>query len=90
MATAQAGLLGAGADYQRPPLHGFVPRVAFDLWRNPDGSTAARSEVASSFRPPAGHRFVVSLALGAKGRGYLQGYPLASGVYVNVGGGIRF
>jgi hypothetical protein len=64
--------------------------VAFDLWRNPDGSTAARSEVASSFRPPAGHRFVVSLALGAKGRGYLQGYPLASGVYVNVGGGIRF
>jgi hypothetical protein len=45
--------------------------------------------VGSSFRP-AGPRFAVSLALGAKGRGYLQGYPLASGAYVNVGGGIGF
>lgn len=91
LATARTRLLGAGGDYQHPPLHGFVPRVAFDVWGNPDGSTGTRSELASSFRPPAaGHRFVVSLALGAKGRGYLQGYPLASGVYVNVGGGIRF
>ena len=88
--TAQTGLLRRRGRLSASSASRVRTRVAVDLWRNPDRSTGVRSEVASSFRPPAGRRFVASFALGAKGRGYLQGYPLASGVYVNVGGGIRF
>lgn len=89
-ASASTRLLGAGGDYQHRALHGFVPKVAFDLWRNPDGRASARSELSTRFRAPAGDRVVLSVALGAKGRGYLQGYPLASGAYVNLGAGFRF
>ena len=83
-------LLGAGGEYQHRVLRGFVPKVAVDLWRNPDGHASARTELATGFRRSADDRLALSLAVGGKGHGYRQGYPLASGIYVNVGVGLRF
>ena len=83
-------LLGAGGDYQHRAIHGLVPKLALDVWRNPDGHTSVRTELSTRFSRPPGGRLVVSAALGGKGRGYLQGYPLASGVYFNLGAGFRF
>lgn len=89
-ASASTRLLGAGGDYQLRAAHGFVPKVAVDLWRNTDGRASARSELSTRFRQSAGDRLVMSAALGIKGAGYLQGYPLASGAYFNLGAGFRF
>jgi hypothetical protein len=46
--------------------------------------------LSTTFRRSADDRLVLSVALGAKGRGYLPGYPLASGTYFNLGAGLRF
>ena len=59
LATAQTAPVGAGADYQHPPLHGFVPRVAVDLWRNPDGRIRRSIRGGVQF-PPASPAIVSS------------------------------
>ncbi len=84
------GVLGGGGDVRRPPIRGIEPRVAVDIWRNPDGTTSLRGEVGGAVsRAPAG-RVVFTFAAGAKGRGYLLGQPLEPGAYFRLGAGIRF
>ena len=83
-------LMGAGGEYQHRMLRGFVPKVSLDLWRNPDGHASARTELAAGVQRAAKDRLSLSFAVGGKGRGYRQGYPLAPGIYVNVGAGLRF
>lgn len=90
LAPGSARLLGAGGEYQRDTIGGFEPRFGFDFWRNPDGTTSLRGEAATMFSRSSTDRMVLSFAVGAKGRGYLSGYPLRSGPYVNVGAGLRF
>ncbi len=83
-------LLGAGGEYQRAIIHGFEPRFGVDLWRNPDGTTSLRTEAATMFSRSPADRMVLTFAVGAKGRGYLSGYPISGGPYFNVGAGLRF
>jgi hypothetical protein len=83
-------LVGAGGDYQRAAPRGIVPKLAFDAWHNPDGTTGLRGEISASITRGLGDRFVVSIGAGGKGRGYLQGYALSSGPYAAIGGGVRF
>lgn len=90
LAPGSSRLLGAGGDYQHGTVRGFVPKMAFDLWRNPDGQTSVRSEASTTFQRSADDRLVLSFGLGVKGGGYLSGYPLASGTYFSVGAGLRF
>jgi hypothetical protein len=100
LAPGGTRLLGGGGDYQLRELGGFRPTMRFDVWRNPDSAfaeatadrreTTVRTEIATVFRRSPADRFVLSGAVGAKGRGYLQGYPLAAGAYFNLGGGFRF
>jgi hypothetical protein len=82
-------LIGVGGEFQPAAIRREEPRIAFDLWRNPDGTTRARSEAAATFSWPGG-RFVWTAAVGAKGSGYVPGYPLASGPYFSIGAGVRF
>ena len=89
--TPAAGrLVGAGGDYQRGALRGITPKLAFDAWQNPDGTTSLRGEISASLTRGLGDRFVLSAGAGGKGRGYLQGYALASGPYAAIGAGVRF
>jgi hypothetical protein len=90
ISTTTARLVGGGGDYQRTALRGIAPKLGFDAWRNPDGTTAIRGEISASITRGLGDRFVLSIGAGGKGRGYLQGYALASGPYATIGGGVRF
>lgn len=83
-------LIGAGGQYRRVGFRRLDPAMSIDVWRNPDGSGAVRGEMLTTWRRAPGDRLMLSLAVGAKGRGYLLGYPLDSGVYATAGGGFRF
>jgi hypothetical protein len=89
--TPAAGrLVGAGGDYQRTGLKGIMPKLAFDAWKNPDGTSSARGEISALITRGLRDRFVLTVGAGGKGRGYLQGYALAAGAYASIGGGLRF
>jgi hypothetical protein len=85
-----ASLAGAGGAFELKTLGRIAPRVGFDAWRNPDGTASVRGEAAATVSGWPSDRVVVTAAIGAKGRGYLTGYPLRSGTYFSVGGGLRF
>ncbi len=82
--------VGAGGELQLGTIRRVEPRIAFDLWRNPDGTLRVRTEGAATFSGWPTDRFVLTTAVGAKGSGYVPGYSLTSGAYVGIGGGIRF
>jgi hypothetical protein len=77
-------------DYSTVPMTRCEPKIAFDLWRNPDGTMRVRAEGAATFSGWPTDRLVLTTAVGAKGSGYVPGYPLTSGAYVGIGGGVRF
>ena len=83
-------LVGAGGELERVSRGRLVPKVAFDVWRNPDGTASVRGEAAATFSRSPDDRLVFSASVGAKGRGYLFGYPMAPGAFFSLGGGVRF
>ena len=90
MTRDQMGLFGVGGECQPRAMRRVEPKIAFDLWRNPDGTMRVRAEGAATFSRWPTDRLVLTAAVGAKGSGYVPGYSLTSGAYVGVGGGIRF
>jgi hypothetical protein len=85
-----ARLVGAGGEVERVPAGRFTPRVAFDVWRNPDRTSGLRGEAAATIGRTADDWARFSIAIGGKSRGYLPGYPLAPAAYVSLGGRVRF
>jgi hypothetical protein len=90
LADERARLVGAGFEYQRTGLRRIEPKLGIDIWRNPDGTHSAHLETSTTWCRSPGDRMSLSFAPGAKGGGYLFGFPISSGVYVNAGAGIRF
>jgi hypothetical protein len=84
------GLLGIGGEVQPRAMRRVEPKIAFDLWRNPDGTLRVRAEGAATVSRWPTDRLVMTAAVGAKGSGYVSGYPLTSGAYAGIGAGIRF
>jgi hypothetical protein len=87
---AARGLWGIGGEYTRTGHARLRPRIALDVWQNPDGGTEGRIEVGAAAAGFVHRRLTFTTDIGVKGEGYLRGYALGSGPYVSVGGGIRF
>jgi hypothetical protein len=85
-----ARLVGAGGELQRGAAARFMPNVAFDVWRNPDRTMAVRAEAGATIGRTVDGRLRFSVAVGAKARGYLGGYPMKPGGYAGIGGLVRF
>jgi hypothetical protein len=49
-----------------------------------------RAEGAATLSRWPTERLVWTAAVGAKGSGYIPGYPLTSGPYFGIGAGVRF
>ena len=83
-------LLGFGADYLSPPIGRCRLGGLLDVWDNPADSFGARVEVNAECSRSASDRWSITIGAGAKGTGYLIGFPVERGVYGSVGAGIRF
>lgn len=84
------GLFGLGGELQPTAARRLEPKVAFDVWRNPDGTLRVRAEGAATFTGWPIDRLALTAAVGAKGSGYVPGYSLTSGPYFGIGAGVRF
>ena len=82
--------MGTGGEYQRGSFDGFEPKLSGDVWRNQDRSRGARVELATTWSRSSTDGLVLTLAVGAKTRGYLLGHQMGPGPYLNLGAGVRF
>ena len=76
---------GAGVTYLAPASHGLEPTIRFDAWSHTLNGGGVRGEVSVATTGWPSRRIGVSVAVGAKSSGYLEGYPLARSMYGVVG-----
>lgn len=83
-------LVGAGVDYEAPPVGRWRPAVVLDAWKNPDQTFGGRVEARAAWSRTASDRWMLIGAVGGKGRGYLFGFPDRKRLYASVGAGLEF
>jgi hypothetical protein len=76
---------GAGVAYLAPACRGIEATIRIDAWSHTLNSSGARGEISvSTIRWPTS-RVGVTVTVGAKSSGYLEGFPLARSTYGAVG-----
>ena len=77
--------IGGGLSLSRWSTPRLVPSVTIDVWSQTEEGSGFRGEVAADFERWPARRAALTVAVGAKSSGYLLGFPLARGAYINAG-----
>ena len=77
--------VGGGLSLSRWSTSRVAPSATIDVWSHTAEGVGVRGEVAADFRGWPARRAALTVAVGGKASGYLLGFPLDRGAYVNAG-----